>query len=228
MIADKLGAVRQRIAAACLAAGRDVQSVTLMAVSKTVDPDAVREAHAAGAVHFGENYVREAVEKITALSDLRQQLNWHMIGPVQANKTRAIAEHFDWLHSVDRIRVAQRLSEQRPARLAPLQLCLQVNVSAEINKSGVAPGDLAALAHAIRRLPGLSLRGLMSIPQASTVFQEQSAQHRTLRMLLERLNADGLALDTLSMGMTGDLEAAILEGATIVRVGTAIFGSRVP
>ena len=228
MIADNLGAVRERVARACLAAGRSVQSVTLVAVSKTVSDIAVREAHAAGQPRFGENYVQEGVEKILALHDLRSALDWHMIGPLQANKTRLIAEHFDWVHSVDRLRIAQRLSEQRGSGREPLQVCLQVNVSGESSKGGVAPHDLAELAHAVQGLPGLRLRGLMSIPEPSDAATVQRAAHRMLREMLGVLNADGLHLDTLSMGMTGDLEAAIAEGATLVRVGTAIFGARPP
>lgn len=226
MIADNLDAVRERIAQACLAAGRSVQSVTLVAVSKTVGDTAVREAHAAGQYRFGENYVQEGVEKILALQDLRDALEWHMIGPIQANKTRLIAEHFDWVHSVDRLRIAQRLSEQRGTEREPLQVCLQVNVSGEASKSGVAPSDLPELARAVHGLPGLRLRGLMSIPEPSSEIDALRAAHRSLRELLGVLTADGLHLDTLSMGMTGDLEAAIAEGATMVRIGTAIFGAR--
>lgn len=226
MIADNIGTVRTRMNDACLAAGRPVQSVTLLCVSKTVPAAAVRQAHLAGECHFGENHAQEGLAKIEALADLRSRLTWHMIGPIQANKTRGVAEHFDWVHSVDRIRVAQRLSEQRPAGLAPLQVCLQVNVSGESSKAGVAPGDVGALARAVQGLAGLRLRGLMSIPQPSSDRAVQRSAHRALRELLEALNREGLALDTLSMGMTADLEAAILEGATLVRVGTAIFGSR--
>ncbi len=228
MIADNLGALRERIAQACLAAGRSVQSVTLVAVSKTVSDIAVREAYAAGQVRFGENYAQEGVEKILALNDLRSAIEWHMIGPVQANKTRLIAEHFDWVHSVDRLRIAQRLSEQRGAEREPLKVCLQVNVGGESSKSGVAPRDLRDLAHAVRGLSGLRLRGLMSIPEPSDDPDVQLGAHRLLRELLGALNGDGLHLDTLSMGMSGDLEAAIAEGATLVRVGTAIFGARRP
>jgi PLP dependent protein len=195
-------------------------------VSKTVPAAAVRLAQVAGECHFGENYVQEGLAKIQALADLRSRLTWHMIGPIQGNKTRAVAEHFDWVHSVDGIKVAQRLSEQRPAGLAPLQVCLQVNVSGEASKAGVAPAAAGELAHAVQGLPGLHLRGLMSIPEPSPEPSVQRAAHRALRELLEALNREGLALDTLSMGMTSDLEAAILEGATLVRVGTAIFGSR--
>ena len=226
MIADNLAALRQRIAAACLAAGRPVQSITLLAVSKTMGAQAVREAHGCGQTQFGENYVQEAVEKITALAELRGQLQWHMIGPLQANKTRLIAETFDWVHSVDRLRVAQRLSEQRPPAMGPLQICLQVNVSGEASKAGVAPAELVELATAVSRLPGLRLRGLMSIPQPSSDAAVQHASHRALREMMVSLQSRSLALDTLSMGMTADLEAAIAEGSTMVRVGTAIFGAR--
>jgi PLP dependent protein len=226
MIADNLGAVRRRIAQACQDAGRSVQSITLVAVSKTVSEGAVREANAAGEYRFGENYVQEGVEKILALAELRARLEWHMIGPVQANKARLVAEHFDWVHTVDRLRIAQRLSDHRPAVRGPLQVCLQVNVSGESSKSGVAPDDLPDLAYAVQSLPGVRLRGLMSIPSPSLDIDDQRAAHRVLRELLGVLNADGLALDTLSMGMTNDLEAAIAEGATLVRVGTAIFGAR--
>lgn len=226
MIADNIGTVRRRMNQACLAAGRPVQSVTLLCVSKTVPAAAVHQAHLAGECHFGENYVQEGLAKIQALADLRSRLIWHMIGPIQANKTRGIAEHFDWVHSVDRLKVAQRLSEQRPAGLAPLQICLQVNLSGESSKAGIAPSDAGALARAVQGFAGLRLRGLMSIPEPSTDVSVQRAAHLALRELLEALNREGLALDTLSMGMTTDLEAAILEGATLVRVGTAIFGSR--
>ena len=226
MIADNIGTVRQRIAVACLAAGRSVESVTLLAVSKAVGDRAVREAYAAGANQFGENYVQEAVEKMAALADLRSRVVWHMIGPVQANKTRLIAENFDWVHGVDRLRIALRLSEQRPNELKPLQVCLQVNISGESSKSGVAPSQAAQLARAVCGLPGLRLRGLMSVPEIAGDGARQQRPHAALRELFAMLNADGIPLDTLSMGMTADLEAAISEGATIVRVGTAIFGPR--
>ncbi len=227
MIADNIGTVRRRIADACLAARRPVQSVTLLCVSKTVPAAGVREAAQAGESHFGENYAQEGLAKIIELADLRSRVTWHMIGPIQTNKTRPIAEHFDWVHSVDRFKVAQRLSEQRPARHALLQVCLQVNISAESSKAGVLPGEALALARAVQGLAGLRLRGLMAIPEPASGLQAQRAAHRELRDLFEALNRDGLALDTLSMGMTADLEAAILEGATLVRVGTAIFGARV-
>lgn len=225
-IEAKVQQVRERIAAACAAAQRPVQSVTLLAVSKTFAAAAVREAHAAGQQTFGENYVQEALAKVGALADLRPPLEWHLIGPLQSNKTREVAAAFDWVHSIDRLKVAERLSAQRSPDQTPLQVCLQVNVSGEASKSGVAPADLAALAHAVARLPNLRLRGLMSIPEAVTGFEAQRAPHRWLRELLDALRRDGLALDTLSMGMSADLEAAISEGATIVRIGTAIFGPR--
>ncbi|MBL8360088.1 MAG: YggS family pyridoxal phosphate-dependent enzyme [Rubrivivax sp.] len=220
--------VSARIRAACLAAGRDERSVTLMAVSKTFPPDAVRTAHAAGQVTFGENYVQEALAKMEALVDLRPRLAWHFIGPLQSNKTRPVAEAFDWVHGIDRLKIAQRLAEQRPAWLPPLQVCLQVNVSGEASKSGVAPADVPALARDVAALPPerLRLRGLMSIPEPADDPHTQRAPHRMLRELLDALNREGRDLDTLSMGMSADLEAAIAEGATIVRVGTAIFGSR--
>jgi hypothetical protein len=203
-----------------------VDSVTLLAVSKTFGADAVRRAFDAGQRAFGENYVQEALDKIAALADLRPQIEWHLIGPLQSNKTRPVAEAFDWVHSVDRLKIAQRLSEQRPAGLPPLQLCLQVNISGEASKSGLAPDEVPALAQAVAALPRVRLRGLMAIPEPAGDFAAQRAPHRALRELLAALNDRGLALDTLSMGMSADLEAAIAEGATIVRVGTAIFGGR--
>jgi len=188
----------------------------------------VREAYDAGLRDFGENYVQEALAKIAALAPLRGEIAWHLIGPLQSNKTREVAANFDWVHSVDRLKLAQRLSEQRPAHLPPLQVCLQVNISGEASKSGVAPGEAAALAHAVAALPRLRLRGLMAIPEPAGDFEAQRAPHRALRELMNALQAQGLALDTLSMGMSADLEAAVAEGATWVRVGTAIFGARAP
>jgi PLP dependent protein len=226
MMADKLQEVQQRLAGACAAAGRPVESVTLLAVSKTFGPAAVREAFAAGARRFGENYVQEGVDKIAALADLRAQVEWNLIGPLQSHKTRVVAEHFDWVHSVDRLRIAQRLSEQRPDHLAPLQVCLQVNISGEASKSGLAAAEVIDVARTVAALPRLRLRGLMAIPEPAATFDEQRWPHRALHELLGTLQAQGLALDTLSMGMSADLEAAIAEGATIVRVGTAIFGGR--
>ena len=228
MIADKLAQVHSRIASACVAAGRPVQSVTLLAVSKTFGVDAIAEAHAAGQRCFGENYVQEAVEKVAALDGLVPRPEWHLIGPIQTNKTRVVAATFDWVHSVDRLKVAERLSAQRPAGLAPLSVCVQVNVSGEASKSGVAPAEVDALARAVAALPRLRLRGLMAIPEvvAGGDMAAQRRPFRTLRTLFDQLRSDGLALDTLSAGMSDDLEAAVLEGATMVRVGSAIFGRR--
>ena len=225
-VADNLRDVQRRIAAACASAGRPVQAVTLLAVSKTQGPDAVRQALAAGQRAFGENYVQEALDKIAALADLRAQIEWHLIGPLQSNKTRPVAEAFDWVQSVDRLKIAQRLSEQRPPGLAPLQVCLQVNISGQASKSGLQPAEVPAVAQAVSALPRLRLRGLMAIPEQAGDEAAQRAPHRKLRELLATLNAQGLALDTLSMGMSADLEAAVAEGATLLRVGTAIFGSR--
>ena len=223
-IADKLAQVRAQILAACHAAGRAPDSVRLLAVSKTWGPDAVRQAYAAGQIAFGENYIQEAVEKISALRDL--PLEWHCIGPIQSNKTRLVAEHFDWVHSVDRLKIAQRLSEQRPENLPPLQVCIQVNVDGGATKSGVSPAELPALAQAVAVLPRLQLRGLMTIPDATETPAQMRPVHAQARALLDDLRAQGLALDTLSMGMSADMEVAIAEGSTLVRVGTAIFGSR--
>ena len=220
-LADNLSAISARIASAAQAAGRDPASVQLLAVSKTKPASAIREIHAAGVRDIGENYLQEALTKQQALSDL--PLIWHFIGPIQSNKTKAIAEHFDWVHSVDRLKIAQRLSEQRPAGLAPLNLCLQVNVSGEDSKSGCAPADLPALAKAVAGLPNLRLRGLMAIPEPTEDRAAQEAAFARLRQLQESL---GLGLDTLSMGMSHDLEAAIAQGATWVRIGTALFGAR--
>ncbi len=225
-IGSNLQEVKGRVAAACLAAGRDAKGVTLLAVSKTQGVDAVREAAAAGQRAFGENYVQEGLDKIAALAALG--LEWHLIGALQGNKTRAVAETFHWVHTVDRLRIAQRLADQRPAHLPPLQLCLQVNVSGEVSKSGVTPQELPALAAAVAALPAerVRLRGLMAIPAPAASPDAQRLPHRRLRELAEELRAQGLHLDTLSMGMSDDLEAAIVEGSTLVRVGTAIFGRR--
>jgi len=223
-IAAKLQTVHERIAHACTAAGRDVNEVTLLAVSKTFGADAVREAHAAGARSFGENYIQEGVEKQALLADL--ELDWHCIGPIQSNKTRLVATHFAWAQTVDRPKIAQRLAEQRPPGLPPLNVCIQVNVDGGANKSGVAPAEARALAQAILELPRLRLRGLMSIPEPAESFAAQLAAHQRARELFDELRLSGLALDTLSMGMTDDLEAAIHAGSTMVRVGTAIFGRR--
>ena len=227
-IASRLQQVEQRIARACAEAGRSVDSVTLLPVSKTVDPARLREAHAAGLRCFAENYVQEALAKMDALADLDPRIEWHLIGPLQSNKTRAVAERFDWVHSVDRLKLAERLSAQRPPALGPLQVCLQVNISGEASKSGLAPQEVAPVAQAAARLPNLRLRGLMAIPEPGGDALAMRSPHRALRELLAALQGEGLTwLDTLSMGMSADLEAAIAEGATIVRVGTAIFGERV-
>lgn len=224
-IESNLQVVRERIAAAARAAGREPGDVALLAVSKTFAAGEVRAAYTAGQHEFGENYVNEAMEKIAALSAL--PLTWHFIGPIQSNKTRAIAEHFNWVHSVAREKIALRLAEARPQELGALDICLQVNLSGEKSKSGVAPEHLRPLAEAVRSLPRLRLRGLMAIPEPSDDFESQRLRLRGLRLLLEQLNSAGFGLDTLSMGMSQDLEAAVMEGATIVRVGTAIFGERV-
>ena len=226
MIADKLLHVQQRIERACASAGRPVQSVTLLAVSKTFPATAVAEAFAAGQHRFGENYVQEGVDKIATLAGLRERLEWHFIGPLQANKTRLVAEQFDWVHSVDRLKIAERLSAQRPVGLPPLQVCLQVNISGEATKSGLAPGQVAEVAQAVSKLPRLTLRGLMAIPEPAADEAARRAPHAALHALLLTLRAEGLGLDTMSAGMSDDLEAAIAEGATIVRVGSAIFGER--
>lgn len=225
-IGDQLQQVRARIVKACASAGRDAAQVQLLAVSKTFGPEAVRDAHAAGQRAFGENYVQEALDKIAALKDLRTELEWHCIGPLQSNKTRPVAEAFDWVHSVDRLKIAERLSAQRPDGLPPLQLCLQVNVDGGANKSGVAPAELPALARAVAALPRVRLRGLMAIPEPTEGFEAQRALFAQVAALFDQLRADGLALDTLSLGMSADLEAAIAAGSTMVRVGTAVFGRR--
>ena len=220
-IADNIELVSQRIRAAADAAQRDANSVHLLAVSKTKPAQAVREAYAAGMRDFGENYLQEALGKQAELTDL--PLSWHFIGPIQSNKTRAIAENFAWVHSVERLKIAQRLSEQRPADLPPLNICIQVNVSGEASKSGCTPADLLALAQAISALPRLQLRGLMAIPEPTEDRAAQDAAFATVRELQAGLN---LPLDTLSMGMSHDLESAIAQGATWVRIGTALFGAR--
>lgn len=200
--------------------------MNVLAVSKTCPGVSVREAFAAGQRDFGENYVQESLAKIAELADLRTQIRWHLIGPLQSNKAREVAANFDWVHAVDRMKLAQRLSDLRPPEMAPLQVCLQVNISGEPSKSGVAPEAALALAREVATLPRLRLRGLMAIPEPAGDLAAQRAPHRALRRLMEAMNAEGLALDTLSIGMSADLEAAIAEGATWVRVGTAIFGSR--
>lgn len=216
--------MRERIASACAAAGRAPESVRLVAVSKTFAAGAVSEAAAIGQQDFGENYVQEALEKLKNTADL--SLIWHFIGPIQSNKTRLLAEHFDWVHTVDREKIARRLSEQRPESLEPLQVCIEVNISGETSKSGVAPAEVASLAGIIASLPRLRLRGLMAIPKNTHDPALQRQAFARLRAVQASLQRDGMLLDTLSMGMSADLEAAIAEGATMVRVGTAIFGER--
>lgn len=223
-ISAKLQAVIARIDEAARKFGRNPDEITLLAVSKTWPASAVRQAAAAGQRRFGENYVQEGVDKATELAALG--LQWHFIGPLQSNKTRAVAEAFDWVHSVDRLKIAQRLSEQRPESLPPLQLCLQVNISGEASKSGVAIGEAGLLARQVASLPRVKLRGLMAIPAPTDDFSQQRQAFAQLREIFEQLNRDGLALDTLSIGMSHDLEAAIAEGASMVRVGSAIFGER--
>ncbi|MBX9964913.1 MAG: YggS family pyridoxal phosphate-dependent enzyme [Burkholderiales bacterium] len=218
---ERLQAVAGRVAAAALEAGRRPDDIRIVAVSKTFSPDRIREAFVAGQRDFGENYVQEALEKLDALADL--PIIWHYIGPIQGNKTRTIAERFQWVHSVDRLKIAERLSAQRPPHLPPLDVCLQVNVSGEESKSGVAPVAVRPLAAAVAQLPGLRLRGLMAIPEPTDDVALQRSRFATLRHLRD---ATGLALDTLSMGMSDDLESAVAEGATIVRIGRAIFGDR--
>lgn len=227
-IAHKLQAVDASIVAAASAAGRARADVQLLAVSKTFPAEAVLEAVEAGQTAFGENYLQEALDKIDAVSAVLpgRRIEWHFIGPIQSNKTRPIAASFDWVHTVDRLKIAQRLSEQRPEALGPLNICLQVNISGEASKSGVSEAELPALARHVAQLPRLRLRGLMAIPEPETDVGRQRAAFARLRRLFEALRADGMALDTLSMGMSADLGAAIAEGATIVRIGSAIFGSR--
>ncbi len=237
MIVRNLQGVRDRITTACVAAGRDPSGVRLLAVSKTFGADAVITAMSDGQRAFGENYIAEGVEKILALRAWQAAqrpapagpLEWHCIGPIQSNKTRPVAEHFDWVQSVDRLKIAQRLSEQRPADLPPLQICLQVNIDGGTNKSGVPPDEALALAREVAALPRLVLRGLMAIPEPAADFEGARAVHARTRALFDDINAAGFLprpLDTLSMGMTADLEAAIHAGSTMVRVGTAIFGGR--
>ncbi|MGO4330693.1 YggS family pyridoxal phosphate-dependent enzyme [Cupriavidus sp. 2TAF22] len=226
VIAANLQAVHRRVAAAAQQAGRADGDVSLLAVSKTFPAAAVQDAFDAGQRAFGENYVQEGVDKIARLAALRDAICWHFIGPLQSNKTRIVAEHFDWVHAIDRLRIAERLSAQRPAALPPLQVCLQVNISGEASKSGVTPAEAPALAHAVAALPGLRLRGLMAIPEPAGDMAAQRRPFAAMRALLGELRAQGLDLDTLSMGMSADMDAAIAEGATIVRIGTAIFGAR--
>jgi len=214
-----------RVARAAVAAGRDPATVRVLAVSKTFPPEAMRVVYAAGARAFGENYVQEALGKMDALRDL-VDVAWHLIGPLQSNKTRVVAERFDWVHTVDRLKIAERLAAARPPGRAPLQLCIQVNISGEASKSGLGADEAVALAHAVATLPRVRLRGFMGIAEPTPAVDRQRAQFRVLRECLERAQAAGLAVDTLSMGMSGDLEAAVAEGATLVRVGSAIFGER--
>lgn len=224
-IVANLQAVHARIRAACRAAGRPEDAVRLLAVSKTWPAACVREAVAAGQRAFGENYMQEGMAKITEFANLG--LEWHFIGPLQSNKTRPVAENFAWVHSIDRLKIAARLSAQRPPPYPPLAVCIEVNVSGEASKSGCLPSAAADLAHAVAALPNLRLRGLMTIPEPSDDMARARRHFSRLRMLLEQFNSEGLELDTLSMGMSHDLEAAIMEGATLVRVGTAIFGERI-
>lgn len=224
MIADNLHRVQARIAIATHASGRTADSITLLAVSKTQAAQALRQAYAAGQRAFGENYIQEAVDKMAVLADL--PLEWHCIGPIQSNKTRLVAEHFDWVHSVDRLKIAQRLSDQRSAERDLLQVCIQVNIDGGPTKAGVAPEAALELALKVKALPNLRLRGLMTIPEPTEDFAAALAMHQQAHALFEALNRHGLRMDTLSMGMTADLEAAIQAGSTMVRVGTAIFGKR--
>lgn len=223
-ILSNLQAVNRAVSEAATAAGRATNSVRLLAVSKTFPAASIREAYQAGQTAFGENYLQEALDKIEALRDL--PLEWHFIGPIQSNKTRAIAENFDWVHGVDRLKIAERLSVQRPVSMPPLNICLQVNVSGEASKSGVTPAEVMRLAGEVVQLPRLKLRGLMAIPAPTDEPSRQRDAFMQMRGLLTTLNAQGMRLDTLSMGMSHDFAVAIQEGATIVRVGTAIFGAR--
>jgi pyridoxal phosphate enzyme (YggS family) len=223
-IATNLQAVRERIAKAALAAGREPGEIMLLAVSKTKPLADILCASEADQAEFGENYAQEGVDKMLCAVD--RNLSWHFIGPLQSNKTRLVAEHYAWVHSIERLKIAERLSAQRPAHLPPLQVCVQVNVSGEASKSGCAPDQVLALCQAISTLPGLKLRGLMAIPEANDDPTEQRKPFRQLREIADSIRAAGVPLDTLSMGMSHDLEAAIAEGATIVRIGTAIFGER--
>ncbi|MGD8569857.1 MAG: YggS family pyridoxal phosphate-dependent enzyme [Gammaproteobacteria bacterium] len=223
-IAQNLANVSQRIRAAALEARRDPDDIQILAVSKAHSADSIRQAYEAGLRHFGESYLQEALPKMEALGDL--PLQWHFIGPIQSNKTKAIAEHFFWVHSVDRLKIATRLSEQRPSRLKPLNICIQVNISIEPTKSGIVRQAVEEFAVQLRDLPRLRLRGLMAIPQKTADVQQQRRAFAGLRQMFDDLNQQGHALDTLSMGMTDDLEAAILEGSTMVRVGTGLFGQR--
>ena len=228
IIAANLQAVEATIADAVQAAGRARNEVQLLAVSKTFPAEAVLAAMASGQTAFGENYLQEALDKIANVAQAQPEaaVEWHFIGPIQSNKTRPIASNFHWVHTVERLKIAQRLSEQRPPELGPLNICLQVNISGEASKSGATAAELPELARAVAQLPNLRLRGLMAIPEQATDPAQQRAGFARLRQLHDALRAEGLALDTLSMGMSGDMGAAIAEGATIVRIGSAIFGAR--
>ncbi len=229
-IEQRIQNVQQRIDKSCQSCGRVATKVQLLAVSKTYDVSFIQEAMLAGQYAFGENYVQEGIEKIQLLTDFKQNtpLEWHFIGPLQSNKTSLVAENFDWVHSVDRLKIAQRLNDQRPSHLPPLQICLQVNTDGGVNKSGVTDSLVDELALAVTQLPKLQLRGLMAIPEPYSTYQETLASHLLLKKIFDRLKTLDLNLDTLSMGMSADLEAAIEAGSTIVRVGSAIFGARAP
>ncbi|WP_455209395.1 YggS family pyridoxal phosphate-dependent enzyme [Kaarinaea lacus] len=223
-IAQNLATISQRIATAAEASGRDASTVNILAVSKTYSVDKIREAYAAGLTRFGESYVQEAIPKIMALKTL--PLEWHFIGPIQSNKTKDIAQYFDWVHSVDRFKIASRLNEQRPAKLKPLNICVQINISMESSKSGIVQQALHEFVAQLKPLRRLKLRGLMAIPQKTSDESQQRALFAELRRLFDDLNQEGYQLDTLSMGMTNDLEAAVMEGATMLRIGTGLFGVR--
>ena len=225
-IAEKIAQVEAEIEHACHLAGRERSEVQLLAVSKTRPAETLREAYELGLHSFGENYLQEALDKIEALSDL--EITWHFIGPIQSNKTRPIAENFQWVHSVDRLKIAHRLSEQRPDGFPPLNVCLQINISAEVSKSGCSPEEALQVAQEIAALPNLCLRGLMAIPEATDDERAQHAAFAAMRQLFDTLKPNIPTLDTLSMGMSGDLEAAVEEGSTMVRIGTALFGPRPP
>lgn len=225
-IAEKLCIVREQINSAAVNNRRNPEEITLLAVSKTRPSEDLRAAYAEGQRDFGENYLQESLDKIAELNDL--EICWHFIGPLQSNKSRAVAENFDWVHTVDRLKIAKRLSEQRPATLSPLNICLQVNISEEASKSGCTPADLPELAAAVAQLPGIQLRGLMAIPKATDNPDEQHQAFQAMKKLQQQLQPLHRQLDTLSMGMSGDMDAAIAEGSTMVRIGTAIFGARAP
>ncbi|MCW9014232.1 MAG: YggS family pyridoxal phosphate-dependent enzyme [Gammaproteobacteria bacterium] len=225
-IAENIRQIQQKISDCCTQYGRSASAVRLLAVSKTKSAELIRQAYAAGQKDFGESYLQEAVGKIHALEEL--DISWHFIGAIQSNKTRDIAQYFDWVHSVDRLKIARRLNEQRPAEQPPLNICLQVNISNESSKAGAAPEQLASLADKISQLSNIRLRGLMAIPIKADSLQQQRSIFRQMQQALNTLNTHGHQLDTLSMGMSNDMEAAIAEGSTMVRIGTAIFGARDP